>query len=816
MNMKRKGPLNDVIRVFTELQGRRLWKRFSNSHCFAVEAAGEKDPLLASVMGAGGEEYGLMLLRGPGAVGQLISLQSFGHLGNDAVEEADLLSIGLEVFGDMPPDFTALYRRAGIHPRFDEKVPYVMVKRPACRARAPGDAELVLLRNVLEAVVAADRRKLLVPAGHDDREGICIVTCAGRKGGELSVRRERLAHRPPPGKIDFSLSPHDLVGLGLLDETWLVGTPTLPCGVEGDDRAMQLLLVVNEADSMVLGARPFFADQMREAMSMLMETFQGNRLKGDSKGMPRRIVFSSRVLHDATAPALRKAGVQCEYLQAIPGLQDVLADLIDSVTNSMARMDTDPDREDSREEVPAPDDLAGWKAADFRLCQRTMDSFYGGDRSRSTRAAKRYFDDPDSGHYLKEHEKRGVAMAYASWGVADYRPTRKGKTLAEKMLASGLPPAQERLLRSRMESAPSIHRVAGHDPEAGTIDLDDVLLGGTVKIWDQRLSENISDNMFIPARVFAAGGFHFLESIGPPLSAGMGMEAAAFLAECRMEFTHEGLKRDANMFGWLWGWIEEWEANWRPPHLCNTDGDDLLLHTASFSTIDPEAARRAVRDRPDVEYDDREDEFVWTRETGRSAQTLGGPVTLGRIEFIGDELVLSVNSARRFEEARKWLEKLPGIEFQSVTTRRIDEPEEDRPMDERIAKPEAVEVTGEMADALQEMMDKHFMDWVDIPVPALGDISPRDACRTPEGRRKVTLMIRTMPDPIGNAPIQVPREAMLRSLGLKTGPEESEPSASPAPGPAVSSPLPPGGGKVGRNAPCPCGSGKKYKKCCGR
>ena len=24
------------------------------------------------------------------------------------------------------------------------------------------------------------------------------------------------------------------------------------------------------------------------------------------------------------------------------------------------------------------------------------------------------------------------------------------------------------------------------------------------------------------------------------------------------------------------------------------------------------------------------------------------------------------------------------------------------------------------------------------------------------------------------------------------------------------------GNKVGRNDPCPCGSGKKYKKCCGR
>ncbi|HNJ77368.1 MAG TPA: SEC-C metal-binding domain-containing protein [Azospira sp.] len=24
------------------------------------------------------------------------------------------------------------------------------------------------------------------------------------------------------------------------------------------------------------------------------------------------------------------------------------------------------------------------------------------------------------------------------------------------------------------------------------------------------------------------------------------------------------------------------------------------------------------------------------------------------------------------------------------------------------------------------------------------------------------------------------------------------------------------GGKVGRNDPCPCGSGKKYKQCCGK
>ena len=38
---------------------------------------------------------------------------------------------------------------------------------------------------------------------------------------------------------------------------------------------------------------------------------------------------------------------------------------------------------------------------------------------------------------------------------------------------------------------------------------------------------------------------------------------------------------------------------------------------------------------------------------------------------------------------------------------------------------------------------------------------------------------------------------------------ESEVEEEPEPEPAVT-------GKPGRNDPCPCGSGKKYKKCCGQ
>jgi len=217
-----------------------------------------------------------------------------------------------------------------------------------------------------------------------------------------------------------------------------------------------------------------------------------------------------------------------------------------------------------------------------------------------------------------------------------------------------------------------------------------------------------------------------------------------------------------------------------------------------------------------VELDEENDEFVWIRATGRGARMLGGPVTLGCIEFVGDELVLTVNSAERFRTARKWLEKLPGVVFRNVTTRRWDEPDEDRPLDERLSKPEPVEMTPELTAAVQDMMDRQYMQWLDEPLPVLGGKTPRQACATPSGRQQVTMLIRTLPDPMGPEPVYVPRQAMLRALGLSSDPSLEPPLSPPVPPPSMPLEEAFAGGKVGRNDPCPCGSGKKYKKCCGR
>ena len=810
--------IRDVIQAARDFHARQLWKRFTNFDCFAVRVPGKEDPLLACVMGDAGEQYGLMLLQGPRAAESLAALIDSDGPGDDATEDMDMLSFSMDAFGEMATETQAFLRQAGVHPKYDERVPSLLVKPANCRVRLPDDAELVLLLAVLKAVVAADGRRLLQPAGLEDRDGICFVTLGGAMADPtISVTRDRLPRQSVLSQSHvFAAASLDFSGMELLDATWLVGTPVVPVEIADDNRSMQLLLVADDASGMILQSRPFFSEQPQEAVDALVETFRGRLPKG-RKGLPGSIVFSNRKLHDALALPLRKAGVKCIYMPVIPRLHEIAAEFLGLMGGDMPSLHEYLEEEEpEKDKMPAPDDLSGWKEADRRLCLRFADFLRYEDRLWSSRAATRYLGHDDVESFLEENAERGAAMAYSAWGILDYRPGKNSKTHAEKMLAQGLPQAQAMLLRARIGVNPTLYRVAGHDPKAGTVDLEDVLLGGAVTVWDQLLSENIDNNMFIPARAFPAGRFHFIEIAGPPLGFGMGMEAVEFLRDCELEFTREGLNRGAHKFGWLWGWADEWQANRQPPRLCNTDGDDIIFHTASFSVANPAEVRKTLLLRKDIDYDEQSAEFVWSKATGEGAKMLGETVTLGRIQFVGDELVLTANSAKRFEAARAWLTALPGVTFLNLTTKRVDEPDENRPLDDRLAASQPVEITPEMATALQEMFDKRYMEWLDTPLPILSGKTPRQACRTPSGREQITTLIRTMPDPVGDAPISVPRQAMLRELGLDTKPLASP--FLPVSGlPSPSRPtLPPSGGKVGRNDPCPCGSGKKYKKCCGR
>jgi len=131
--------------------------------------------------------------------------------------------------------------------------------------------------------------------------------------------------------------------------------------------------------------------------------------------------------------------------------------------------------------IPATDDLAGWKEADSRLTRRFVDQM-DEEGFWSARALKDYFGDDDVRALLVAHADRAVAQAYTTWAILDYRPQRTSKTRANRMLAKGLPKPEAMLLCARIESYPSLYRVAGYDAKAGTVVLEDVLLGGCSRL----------------------------------------------------------------------------------------------------------------------------------------------------------------------------------------------------------------------------------------------------------------------------------------------------------------------------------------------
>ena len=161
--MGRKDVLYKVLEAAGEFNSRKLWRRFTNSDCFGVKITGQAcsegsrgdERMLGTVLGNAGEEYGLSLFRGPGAAGSFTALLASDGLGDDVLEEMDLLGFTMHAFGELLPEDQAQLRQAGLHPRYVDQVPYFLAKPPGRRARPPDKSEMELLHLVLRVLVDA-------------------------------------------------------------------------------------------------------------------------------------------------------------------------------------------------------------------------------------------------------------------------------------------------------------------------------------------------------------------------------------------------------------------------------------------------------------------------------------------------------------------------------------------------------------------------------------------------------------------------------------------------------------------------------------
>ncbi|HID22435.1 MAG TPA: DUF2384 domain-containing protein, partial [Planctomycetaceae bacterium] len=64
---------------------------------------------------------------------------------------------------------------------------------------------------------------------------------------------------------------------------------------------------------------------------------------------------------------------------------------------------------------------------------------------------------------------------------------------------------------------------------------------------------------------------------------------------------------------------------------------------------------------------------------------------------------------------------------------------------------------------MREFKEQYYARWLDLPVPALDGMTPRDAARTKQGRRQVDVLLKEME----NRECRLPKEERFDFSGIR-------------------------------------------------
>jgi len=772
MELSKAQLYRETYQAALDFDALRLWESFDDLVCFPVRVPGSPHLWYAAIMGAGGQEYGLAVYRGDDAGAIILETVSGAGMDDGLADSMNILSMGMSPLHEIPPAGREFLRAAKVSPKRVDRVPLFIAKDPGKHARALSRAEVANMLMILRGLDKAHRSGVLaaspVEAGAATRE---YAFSGDPRDPEIEIRDGQF---PVGERARSSLvaSPGSLGALPRLPTSYVVGYPVSPAGIEGRDETLRILVVADLADGRVLQGTIPEPPSLEGAVALLNRIFQGRNLP-KQRGLPRTVVFTDRDLHDAFAPALASFGVSCSHEPGHPLMEELKGSLYEWLRSSGGDPGTSPGTSSAAatggEVVPADDDLPAWKEVNRRLGERLVKAFMVGRRP-SDRAVAAYFGTSRVGwRFLEGESRESVVGAFFEWSVQHYRSADDRPTAMERLLEAPLPEAQRRLLHDRHKAHPSIYKIAAIERGVSLV-FEDVLFGGSAVVHDRLLSESAEVGYCLIGCTYPAGGFTFLVITGPPLGTGEVLPALRYLEGQGLEATPEGIGATSHLFGRLWSWLErERAARPRVPRMVNFDGDPLLMHTARYAVTDETAARQALRARPDLEANEGDGSYVWQVPPAKAASRMpgDGPVSGARLQFEGGELILETNSAERFQKVRAWLDLVPGLRFVHVQTQSPEEMAQaaaDAPRREKAppAPPSPVALA-----AAQRMLDEHYLKWIDAKIPALGDRTPRELCRTEKGRREVAVMIRTMSEPGGMPGLRVPRGKLFAALGLQ-------------------------------------------------
>jgi len=214
---------------------------------------------------------------------------------------------------------------------------------------------------------------------------------------------------------------------------------------------------------------------------------------------------------------------------------------------------------------------------------------------------------------------------------------------------------------------------------------------------------------------------------------------------------HDENQRDLVEMEVARAWMDQWFEPAPMPKIHDAStGEPILLVTDHYRVHDAAALAESLAAQADV---DGNPEQGWNRMTQgadgaqRSLTSINPGREAGRIEVFH-------RTQRLADEGRAWFETLAGAAVQHLT-REITDPaghlartgSTDAARAPRAAAVSAQGLPPEvMAQAIEQVIHRHYANWSDEAIPALGGLTPRQAITTPAGLERVKGLLREYED----------------------------------------------------------------------
>ena len=226
------------------------------------------------------------------------------------------------------------------------------------------------------------------------------------------------------------------------------------------------------------------------------------------------------------------------------------------------------------------------------------------------------------------------------------------------------------------------------------------------------------------------------------------------------------------------------------PIVTNSDDEDLIFVSVHFP-LAPNVKAAAIREVLDSVPELRSESgtfWNWLRVNDakpKKANQRGkeprlafittmddGAIVLGTVELKEQFVILEANSVERGRKGRQLLKRALGnlVLEPVVKEQSIDEARQSsraKPARKSLDLPPE-----ETRQIIHATMEQHYRKQLDEPIPALGNISPRQAARTKKGLEKVVSWLKTLENHTGRVPKDDPMASfdfawMWKELGVE-------------------------------------------------